>query len=132
DEVFGIVSNIAVSHGMSGDVPRAIEVLQEALTLIRGKGLEGDEGVILTNLGVGYSRIGDLRQSSDYLREAIPLLEKSGIRKSMATCFIALANNNRQEGNLFESLACAERAYDLQIEVRDPANAANALLAMGG
>ncbi len=81
DEAWAL-NHYADSVANAGDLPRAIELYEQALTLSREQDKPDDQAVALEGLGTGQLANGDIDAANSHLRQALEIYQRLGMTPS--------------------------------------------------
>jgi tetratricopeptide (TPR) repeat protein len=101
----GFLGSLGVSYRDLGQVERAIEIYEQALTITREIGDRKGEGHRLSNLGIAYFDLGQGERAVEYHEQALAIAREIGDRRDEG---VVLGNL----GVAYYSLAQVERAAE--------------------
>ncbi|HVA93007.1 MAG TPA: LuxR C-terminal-related transcriptional regulator, partial [Chloroflexota bacterium] len=124
-QVLNMLGDLARSQG---DEAGARARYEEALALLRGRGLPGTVPSLLHNLGYLASRQGDTRRALRLFRESLALFRDQGDQRGIADCLTGLAGSlgaMKQPERAVRLLGAADALREVTGAAVWPANAAD-------
>jgi len=116
-------NNLAIPYFRLGDYRAAIDAFEAGLALARELGDVMQEGNFLNNISFGMIRIGELDRAIEYaharITVALQLPERRAVLRAEAAGMANLADAYLRRGDARQSLACAQRGYELTMEYGD-------------
>ena len=122
---------IGVYNEINGDIPKAIEYYQKALTISEITGDKGDNAKSLTDFGFIYILKGDYDKGLEYFQRALSILEEIKDKKNIAICLSNLVNIYFDMGNYTRALEYANRSLTISEEINDKNSIASCLSNIG-
>ena len=110
-----------------GQNEKALDYLQQALSLAQAAGDKAEEVAILSQIGGAYSLTGQPQKALDYLQQALPLVQGAG----EATILIAIGGTYSDTGQPQKALTYYQRALPIMKAVGDKAGEATILITIG-
>ncbi|HXM56632.1 MAG TPA: tetratricopeptide repeat protein [Candidatus Dormibacteraeota bacterium] len=129
--VVACLRGLALAAGNQGDHRRAIELLEEAVPMLRGMDQPALLASALMNLGVAVSHHGDPPRSKALYEEALAIRRRTGDALGTALCLINLGGRARAEGDLPRSGALLDEAVTIARRLGSPYHLAAALANLG-
>jgi tetratricopeptide (TPR) repeat protein len=114
------LSGIAICDAEGGELDRAIEHGNRALTLARKVGLRDQECTQLLNTGRMYGQLGEEREALERLQQGLELAHRRGDRAVEGRCLDAVAEMFIDQGRVGRAIDRAKQAVEIGEQVRRP------------
>jgi tetratricopeptide (TPR) repeat protein len=113
------LGRLAVAYHNLGEIHRAIDYYEQALTIDREIGGRESEGIALGNLGLAYSDLGELHKAIDYYEQALGIAYEVGSKhpESINLGNLGLAYHDLGEGR--KAIEYYEQALAITREIGD-------------
>ncbi len=113
-----------------GQIERAIEYHEQALNISQEIGDRQGEGSGLGSLSNRYADLGQIERAIKYHERALNIYQEIGHRAGESGCFTLLSALHIEQENYPEAIQAALKSIDIAAEVKGPASAGNANLAL--
>jgi len=110
--------NLGIVYLRKGEAQRAMEFLEEALSIARRIGWT-EEGAILTQLGNAQRDVGNTQQALRYYDQALAFLQAIGDMPNVGAVLNSMGNLKRRSGQLQEAIDLYGRALSTMEDVGD-------------
>ncbi len=104
---------LALVYGPSGQLQKAVDLLEQSRDLFHKVGDLAGEGRALHNLGKAYSVLGQPAKSIVQFQKALPLRHAAGDTRGEATTLSSLSSTYQQAGRPRDALDCSRKALQL-------------------
>ena len=126
-----IITNLGAALFRTGDVKRAIEFYEQALSINREKRNRRGEGYALNNLGTAYESLGELHKAIELYQEALIIYFDSGDHRSQALVLSNLGSAYKSSADLRKAIEYYEQALAISREIQDRRGEGNHLGNLG-
>ena len=114
-----ILGSLGNAYADLGDVPRASDCLERALTIARKLGDRHTEGAILGNLGAVQYRRGNMKQAIAYHKQALQVAREVGDRQGEGNALGNLGEVHRKLGDTRQALRLFEQHLKITRQIGD-------------
>lgn len=111
---------------------RALDSLNQALTIAQATGNPGLLAVITIDRGIVYEGTGDLQKAADLFKEALALGEQFNNKPVLASALLNLGNVYLRLSQYENGVQYLQRTLPMKREINDRAGEAKALITIGG
>jgi tetratricopeptide (TPR) repeat protein len=125
------LGSLGNAYSNLGEVQRAIEFYEQALSIAREIGDRHNEGASLGNLGLAYSNLGQVEQAIEYYQQALSIAQDIGDHRNEGNWLGNLGLAYRDLGEVKRAIEYFEQALSVAREVGDHRNEGNHLGNLG-
>ena len=113
------LGNLGIAYAQLGQVERAIEYHQQALSIAREIGDRRGEGNQLCNLGLAYRALGQVERAIEFYEQALAIAREIGNRRSEGTALGNLGMAYAALGQVERAIGFYEQALAIAREIGD-------------
>ena len=115
-----IITNLGTALFRTGEVKRAIEFYEQALSINRERRNRRGEGYALNNLGKAYEALGELGKAIGFYEQALEINREEGDYRNEALTCLQLAELYEKGGIISSAISFAELAFKNFEYLNDP------------
>jgi len=127
----GFSGNLGIAYSSLGQVDKAIEYHEQALTISRETGDRRNEGNWLGNLGIAYKNLGQVDKAIEYHEQALTISREIGDRRGEGSRLGNLGSAYSDLGQVDKAIEYHEQALTIARETGDRRNEGNWLGNLG-
>ena len=118
--IVSILNNMGMAYKEMGDIPKAIETFDRALTIARAISNPRSEMLILGNLGYAYSGLSEYSKADDYFHQALDIAEQTNDLGAKGLHLGNIGVNLKKWGNFTKALRYMQEALDIHRQIPSP------------
>jgi tetratricopeptide (TPR) repeat protein len=113
------LGNLGVAYNQLGEMPQAIEYIEQALAVTRVIGDKPHEGVWLYALGTAYAELGEERKAIGYYEQTLAIARAIGDMHNVENCLNGLGIICSTSGKVQKALEYLEQGLAIARELGD-------------
>ncbi len=125
------LGNLGNAYARLGDVPKAINYLEQALKISIEIGDKQSQGNELDSLGIAYIRLGNVPKAINYLEQALKISVEIGNKEGQVSDLGNLGIAYTRLGNVPKAINHLEQSLKISIEIGDKEGQGNNLGNLG-
>ena len=114
------LGNLGLAYAALGEMRRAIEYYEQALTISREFGDRRDEGNHLISLGIAYAALGEVRRAIEYYKKALAISRVIGDLRGDGDALANMGLAHKELGDIGRARELWEEALRIYEEIESP------------